>query len=107
MALWGLLVIFVLPSQAGENNPALPGAQDRSSRQESGHIETEEARTGHWRYGAYLELGYTVSFNDPGNGLWRSKSTTFEVDKPKVNMAMGYVRKEALPESRRGRDFGV
>jgi len=107
MALWGLLVIFVLPSQAGENNPALPETQDRSSRQESGHIETEEARTGHWRYGAYLDLGYTVSFNDPGNGLWRSKSTTFEVDKPKVNMAMGYVRKEALPESRWGLEFGV
>jgi len=45
--------------------------------------------------------------NHPENGLWRSKGTTFEVDDPKLNMAMAYVRKDVRQDSRWGAEFGV
>ena len=60
-----------------------------------------------WAYGVYLDLGYTINFNNPGNGLWRSKSTTFEVDDPRVNMALAYLHKEATPQSRWGIEFAL
>jgi len=105
--LWGILLMIPLPSQADEKAPTVPGSQNPSYSQESSQVDTVEARTGPWHYGAYLDLGYTASNNDPENGLWRSKSTTFQLDKPRVNMAMGYVRKDAAPESRWGMQFGV
>ena len=60
-----------------------------------------------WDYGLYLDIGYNLNFNNPGNDLWRSKSTTFKVNQPQVNMAMGFVRKEATPQSRWGIEFGL
>jgi len=60
-----------------------------------------------WDYALYLDLGYNLNFNDPGNKLWRSKGTTFRVNEPQLNLAMGYVRKEATPESRWGLEFGL
>ena len=60
-----------------------------------------------WKYGAYLDIGYTIDANHPENGIWRSKSTTFKVDAPKLNMVMGYVRKDTTPESRWGMEFGL
>jgi len=60
-----------------------------------------------WHYGVYLDVGYAVDSNNPENGLWRSKATTFELGEPKINMATGYVRKDTAPESRWGMEFGV
>ena len=60
-----------------------------------------------WNYGLYLDLGYSLNFNYPENKLWRSKSTTFRVNNPHVNLAMGYVSKEATSQSRWGLEFGL
>jgi len=60
-----------------------------------------------WHYGAYLDIGYTLDSNNPENGLWRSKSTTFKLGEPEINMARGYVRKDATPQSRWGMEFGL
>ena len=60
-----------------------------------------------WRYGAYLDLGYTADFNDPENGIWRSKGTSFEVNEPRVNMATAYLRREATPRTRWGLELGL
>ena len=60
-----------------------------------------------WDYGLYLDLGYNQNFNDPGNKRWRSKSTTYRVNQPEVNLAMGFVSKEATPQSRWGLEFGL
>ena len=60
-----------------------------------------------WEYATYLDIGYTTNFNDPSNKLWRSKTTTYEVNDPKVNMAMGYLRKVATPQSRWGMELGL
>ena len=69
--------------------------------------ETSEPETGNWHFGGYLDVGYTVNTNQPANGLWRSKFTTFKVDAPELNMAMGYVRKDETPQSRWGLEFGL
>ena len=60
-----------------------------------------------WDYGLYLDLGYNQNFNNPGNKRWRSKSTTYKVNQPEVNLAMGFVSKEATPQSRWGLEFGL
>ena len=60
-----------------------------------------------WHFGSYVDLGYVYNFNQPANGLWRSKGTTYEVNNPRVNMFMGYVQKDATPESRWGLEFGA
>ena len=69
--------------------------------------EEPEPEPGNWHYGGYLDVGYAMDANHPGNGLWRSKSTTFKVDEPKLNMVMGYVRKYGTVKSRWGMEFGL
>jgi hypothetical protein len=65
------------------------------------------ASGGVWKYGVYADVGYGADFNDPGNGIWRTKSTTFEVNDPRVNMAMAYVHRDATSETRWGVELGV
>ncbi len=60
-----------------------------------------------WQYGAYLDLGYTGDFNDPENGIWRSKGTSFEVNESRVNMAMVYLQHAATDNSRWGVELGL
>ena len=67
----------------------------------------QEWRTRGWHFGSYVDLGYVYNFNQPANGLWRSKGTTFEVNNPRVNMFMGYVQKDATPQSRWGLELGA
>jgi hypothetical protein len=68
---------------------------------------SQTADSQRWDYSLYLDLGYNWNSNDPGNNLWRSKGTTFRVNEPQVNLAMGSVRKEATPRSRWGLEFGL
>jgi len=70
-------------------------------------VEDKDVDRPRWNYAIYLDLGYTLNFNQPGNGLWRSKTTTFKVNNPEVNMAMGYIKKNAIPHSRWGMEFGL
>jgi hypothetical protein len=60
-----------------------------------------------WFRGAYLDAGYTADFNDPENRTWRSKSTSYEVNDPRINMAMAYVRRDATLDTRWGLEFGL
>ncbi|MHC4339164.1 MAG: outer membrane beta-barrel protein [Planctomycetota bacterium] len=59
------------------------------------------------RYRLYIDAGYAYSSNQPGNRLWRSKTTTFKVDRPVLNLAVANLWKEATPESRWGLEFGL
>jgi len=60
-----------------------------------------------WVYGVYLDLGYLASDNDPENRTWRTKSTTFKLDRLEANMATVYVRKETSMASRWGFEIGL
>ncbi len=100
------LLLLTAASVQASDTPVVSGlAKDLWYIQ--GVADDKEAVTRGWSYGTYLDLGYTFNFNDPGNGLWRSKSTTFKGNDPQVNMAMGYIRKSATPQSRWGMEFGL
>jgi hypothetical protein len=103
-----LLLPFCASVQATETTLMSGVAEDRWYAQESSEEnlpKLPDSRT--WDYAFYLDLGYNRNFNDPGNNLWRSKSSTFKVNKPQLNLAMGYASKEATAESRWGFEFGL
>jgi len=55
-----------------------------------------------WNYGAFLDVGYLLDFNHPENRVFRSRGTTWHVDRPQINMAAFYLRKKASEDSRWG-----
>jgi Putative beta-barrel porin-2, OmpL-like. bbp2 len=55
-----------------------------------------------WQYGGFIDLGYLLDFNHPANRLFRSRGTTFHVDRVNLNMAGVYARKKATEKSRWG-----
>lgn len=58
-----------------------------------------------WQYGGFADLGYLLDFNFPPNHLFRSRSTDFKVNQPDLNMAVIYVRKQAVEKSRWGAEL--
>ena len=100
------LLLFTSASVQASDALSVSGlAKDRWYVQ--GVVEDKDADRRRWNYATYLDLGYTLNFNQPGNGLWRSKTTSFKVNDPQVNMAMGYIQKNATPQSRWGMEFGL
>ena len=67
---------------------------------------TPEAQTSDppskWHYGGFVDVGYLLDFNHPENRVFRSRGTTWHVDRPQINMAAFYVRKKATEDSRWG-----
>jgi hypothetical protein len=55
-----------------------------------------------WHYGAAVDAGYIADLNHPDNHVWRSKGTDYDVGQTALNMALGYVRKDAAESSRWG-----
>jgi hypothetical protein len=65
------------------------------------------ASTSVWTVGAYMDVAFLNSFNQPANRTWRSKSTSFQLDRLEGNMLTAYLRKDATAESRWGLQVGV
>jgi hypothetical protein len=55
-----------------------------------------------WQYGGFFDLGYLLDFNHPANRIFRSRGTTWHVDRVHLNMAAVYVKKQASEQSRWG-----
>lgn len=91
LARWPALVAAFL-WLVGETTPSLAKPDTESSE---------------WHYGGSIDLSYGVNFNFPENHLWRSKSTTPSINEPALNMAVGYVTKDATVQSRWGLEFGL
>lgn len=68
---------------------------------------TADEDAGPWGFQLYFDGGYGASSTEPDNGLWRSKSTTFKLDSPQLNLAMAVVHKEPTVRSRWGLSFGL
>jgi len=68
---------------------------------------TAEEDAGPWSFRLYFDGGYGASSTEPDNGLWRSKGTTFKLDSPQLNLAMGVARKKPTAQSRWGVSFGL
>ncbi len=58
-----------------------------------------------WQYGGFVDLGYLHDFNDPANGLFRSRGTTFRLNEANLNMSALYLRKTASESSRWGAEL--
>jgi len=67
----------------------------------------EETTSSPWHYQLYVDVGYAHSDNQPANRQWRSKSTTNRLDDLELFLGMANLRKEALPDSRWGFEFGL
>ena len=55
-----------------------------------------------WRYGGFVDLGYSLDFNFPANHRWRNRGTTPRVNELDLNMGGAYLRKDATERSRWG-----
>jgi hypothetical protein len=55
-----------------------------------------------WQYGGFVDIGYLLDFNHPANRIFRSRGTTWHVDRVQLNMAGVYLRKKADEKSRWG-----
>jgi hypothetical protein len=55
-----------------------------------------------WQFGGFADVSYLVDFNDPSNHLFRSRGTTYIVDKPVLDMAAVYLQKNTSESSRWG-----
>ena len=55
-----------------------------------------------WHYGGFFDVGYSLDFNHPENKVFRSRGTTWHVDRPQMNMAAFYLKKKATEDSRWG-----
>ena len=58
-------------------------------------------------YRLYVDAGYAHSSTRPANRIWRTKTTTFKIDRPVLNLAMAQLWKQATAESRWGFEFGL
>lgn len=102
----GFILIVASPARTEEDPPPVWEAEESLAEHIPGSKKARDLRARGWQYGSYLDVGYTVDFNDPENGLWRSKGTTYKVDDPQVNMAVAYLTKDPMPQSRWGMQFG-
>lgn len=55
-----------------------------------------------WHYGGFFDVGYLLDFNHPENKVFRSRGTTWHLDRPQINMAAFYLKKKATDDSRWG-----
>src|SRR5215469_3330581 len=60
------------------------------------------SRDPEWQYGGFADIGYLHDFNYPANHLFRSRGTTFKVNKIDLNMAAIYLKKATTESSRWG-----
>jgi hypothetical protein len=67
----------------------------------------QQPPTDPWHYGGFADGAYLKDFNDPANHLFRTRSTTFYLNAPVLNMAAGYLRKDATTESRWGMELAL
>ena len=103
----GFILIIGAPIPAEETIRPVQEVGERIAEDIPGSKKVRELQARGWQYGSYLDVGYTINFNDPENGLWRSKATTYKVDDPQVNMAVAYLAKDPMPQSRWGMQFGL
>ncbi len=100
-----------LPCEAVEVSEVLQPVQTAKGKLERRLKEFKRIRKSakkDWHYGAYLDVGYLPNLSSPNADEWRSKTTDFKLNRPEVNLAMGYIRKVANPGgSRWGGEFAV
>lgn len=88
--------------ESGESITAETQTQSKVESATSAQDSSSAAQQPAWQYGGFVDLGYLLDFNHPANRLFRSRGTTFHVDRVRLNMAGVYAKKKATEESRWG-----
>jgi Putative beta-barrel porin-2, OmpL-like. bbp2 len=60
-----------------------------------------------WQYGGFIDLGYSLDFNHPANGIFRSRGTVSHVDEVDLNMAAAYVKTKTSEGARWGGELEI
>ena len=87
------------PQQGTDADADYLQAQDNTSPVPGSQTADPPAK---WHYGGFVDVGYLLDFNHPENRVFRSRGTTWHVDRPQINMAAFYLRKKATEDSRWG-----
>ncbi len=99
LAVW--LIVWIAATSVAAQEP-ITGTSNETPKIEPQGAKPEPPL---WHYGGFVDLGYSLAFNFPGNHVWRNRTTTPQVNDLDVNMAGVYVRKDATPESRWGMEL--
>ena len=100
-------VLIVPVHAAGEEAPSQPSGVEPPSTGVPAESQSEAQKTTAplWHYGGFIDLGYLLDFNFPGNHLFRDRSTSPKVNEFNLNMIGGYIRKDATESSRWGTEW--
>lgn len=95
-AIWLMGVMLVAGTSRGQTSSG--GSQNAPQTNQVGEP---------WQYGVSVDAAYLKDFNDPANGRFRSRGTTYKVDEPIVDMTAAYLRKAPAEASRWGLELTV
>lgn len=110
LVVWlGTLTVLLLwlGASAAAEEAGSPAQQAELRADGVAEAEARKAEATRWRYGGFIDLGYSLNFNFPANHLWRNRSTTPRVNELDLNMAGAYLRKDVSTLSRWGMEILV
>ena len=93
-----VLVITALVSK-GQTQQTVPAKERSDAPSPTPQTQSPDSK---WHYGGFVDVGYLLDFDHPENRVFRSRGTTWHVDRPQINMAAFYLRKKATEDSRWG-----
>src|SRR5258708_26291776 len=73
-------------------SPTIDSAVPQATPSPSPTTQTAETK---WHYGGFIDAAYLLDFNHPENRVFRSRGTTWHTDRPHINDAAFYLRKQA------------
>lgn len=88
-----------------EESKGLVGPEDQLNRGINGSSAERTNQPFEFHYGGFVDFGYSVNFNFPGNHLFRNRSTTPRVNDLELNMVGIYGRKDPSVDSRWGAEL--
>lgn len=100
-----LLACSITTTPALAEEPEKPAQKEKPSQVISAQVQKFEPSQ--WRYGGFVDLGYSLDFNFPENHLFRNRGTTPRVNELDFNMGGAYIRKGASEHSRWGAELLV
>lgn len=90
-----VVVLFFAVSSPAQERPSST-ATDGADQPQAAPASSD------WLYGAFVDVAYLDSSNDPSNHLFRGRGTTPRVDEWDLNMIAAYVKKQVSEHSRFG-----
>jgi putative OmpL-like beta-barrel porin-2 len=87
------------PQSDATTSPTVASAVPQESPSPTPPAQSPDSK---WHYGGFVDVGYLLDFNHPENRVFRSRGTTWHVDRPQINMAAFYLRKKATEDSHWG-----